>query len=98
VSPPLTRDEVLAIAALAHLTLTDREVELFAGQLAGILAWVNDVRQADTANVPPTSHPLLTATSWRDDERRPSLDRADALRDAPDADRIAGLVRVPKVL
>lgn len=97
-SPPLTRDEVLAIAALAHLTLTERDVELFAGQLAAILEWVEDVRQADTGDVAPTSHPLLTSTVWREDVLRPSLDRAEALRDAPDADRTAGLFRVPKVL
>jgi aspartyl-tRNA(Asn)/glutamyl-tRNA(Gln) amidotransferase subunit C len=98
VSTTLSRDDVLAIARLAHLTLTDDDVELFGRQLAAILEWVHDVRQADTSGIPPTSHPLAMPTVWRDDERQPSLDRREVLEQAPDANLTDGLFRVPKVL
>jgi aspartyl-tRNA(Asn)/glutamyl-tRNA(Gln) amidotransferase subunit C len=94
----LTRDAVQAIAQLAHLTLTEEELQMFGRQLADILDWIDEVQQADTRDVPPTSHPLAADTAWREDEPRPSADRGDVLDGAPDADRTAGLFRVPKVL
>jgi aspartyl-tRNA(Asn)/glutamyl-tRNA(Gln) amidotransferase subunit C len=93
-----TRADVLRIAALAHLELTDAEVELFTAQLAGVLEFANIVQQADTTGVPPTSHALLVDPSLRDDLREASLDRAEVLKNAPDADATAGLFKVPKVL
>jgi aspartyl-tRNA(Asn)/glutamyl-tRNA(Gln) amidotransferase subunit C len=97
-APKLTRDEVLRIATLAHLELTDSEIDLFSRQLADILTHVAVVQEADTGGVTPTAHPLPVETVWRDDEVRPGLDRDAVLEQAPDADRTAGLFRVPKVL
>jgi aspartyl-tRNA(Asn)/glutamyl-tRNA(Gln) amidotransferase subunit C len=94
----LSRDDVLRVAALAHLTLTDAEVDVFARQLAGILDWVAAVDRADTAGVEPTSHVGADLSVWREDEPSPSLAREDALHASPDADRQAGLFRVPAVL
>jgi aspartyl-tRNA(Asn)/glutamyl-tRNA(Gln) amidotransferase subunit C len=88
----------MGIARLAHLTLTDDELELFGRQLAAILDWVHDVHQADTSGIPPTSHPLPTQTVWREDAGQPSLDRRNVLEQAPDANVPDGLFRVPKVL
>jgi aspartyl-tRNA(Asn)/glutamyl-tRNA(Gln) amidotransferase subunit C len=94
----LTREEVLRVARLAHLELSDAEVELFTHQLADILAYASDVQQVDTADVPPTSHALASGPMWREDVPEPSLDRDEVLANAPDARREAGLFRVPKVL
>ena len=94
----LTREEVLRVARLAHLELTDAEVDLFTHQLADILAYASDVQQVDTTGVPPTSHALASGPMWREDVPVPSLDRDDVLANAPDARREAGLFRVPKVL
>jgi aspartyl-tRNA(Asn)/glutamyl-tRNA(Gln) amidotransferase subunit C len=94
----LTRDEVIRIARLAHLELSDAEIDLFTDQLAGILAYAADVQQIDTTGVAPTSHALASGTMWRDDVPVPSLTRDDSLGNAPDARREAGLFRVPKVL
>ena len=52
----------------------------------------------DTTGVIATSHPLWADNAWRDDQPQPSLPTADALANAPDANRDAGLFRVPKVL
>jgi aspartyl-tRNA(Asn)/glutamyl-tRNA(Gln) amidotransferase subunit C len=94
----LTREEVLRVARLAHLELSDAEVDLFTGQLADILAYAGDVQQIDTTDVPPTSHALASGPMWREDEPTPCLDRDEALANAPDARREAGVFRVPKVL
>ncbi|MFI5177225.1 MAG: Asp-tRNA(Asn)/Glu-tRNA(Gln) amidotransferase subunit GatC [Vicinamibacterales bacterium] len=94
----LTRDDVLRIARLAHLELSDAEVELFARQLAEILTYAEEVQRIDTHDVPPTSHALAADAVWREDAPVASLDREAALANAPDARREAGLFRVPKVL
>lgn len=96
-SSTLTRDEVLRIAELARLELTESEVELFTRQLADILAYAGEVSRIDTAGVTPTSH-VATAPRWREDVPGPCLDRATILENAPDAAPAAGLFRVPKVL
>lgn len=97
-SSPLTRDDVLRIASLAHLELTDAEVDLFGGQLAAILTFAEDIQQADTSGVAPTAHPIPIAAFTRDDEPVPSVDRRTVLEQAPDAALEAGLFKVPKVL
>jgi aspartyl-tRNA(Asn)/glutamyl-tRNA(Gln) amidotransferase subunit C len=97
-SAPLSHDEVNRIAALANLALTDRERDLFARQLADILAYADEVLQVDTNGVPPTSHALAEETVLRDDEVVPCLPRDQALANAPDAAPQAGLFKVPRVI
>jgi aspartyl-tRNA(Asn)/glutamyl-tRNA(Gln) amidotransferase subunit C len=96
--PALRPDEVARIAHLARLALTAGELELFARQLAGILAYAEQLQQVDTSGVAPTSHPLDLTAAFRDDEVRGSLPREEALRAAPEADIAAGLFKVPRVL
>lgn len=97
-SAPLSHQEVDRIAELANLALTDEERELFARQLADILAYANEVAQVDTTGVPPTAHVLREETALRDDTPRPSLPRTEALANAPDAAREAGFFKVPQVI
>jgi len=94
----LTRAEVLRVAALARLELTDAEVDLFTGQLADILTYAGDIQRIDTSGVEPTSHALTTAGAWREDEPIASLNRDDVLAGAPEPAPAAGLFTVPKVL
>ena len=96
--PAFTPDDVDRIAELARLALTSDERALFARQLAEILAYAEQVQEVDTTGVPPMSHACATAESLRDDQERPGLSRAEALAAAPDADRAAGLFKVPRVL
>jgi len=97
-TPRLTRIDVLRIASLARLELTDQEVDLFTGQLAHILDYAQDVQGVDTEGIEPTSHPFDAGPRWREDIPLASLERADALANAPAADRSAGLFKVPRVL
>jgi aspartyl-tRNA(Asn)/glutamyl-tRNA(Gln) amidotransferase subunit C len=95
----LTRAEVARIAALARLELTHEETTLFVDQLGAILAYFEQLRRADTTDVPPTAHVAgLDAAPLRDDAPRPSLDRDVLLREAPDGDLDAGLFTVPRVI
>jgi aspartyl-tRNA(Asn)/glutamyl-tRNA(Gln) amidotransferase subunit C len=94
----LSRPDVLRVAELAHLTLTDAEVETFARQLEDILDWVNQIQQADTDGVEPTAHASEATAAWREDAVAPSLGREDILERAPEAAAEAGLFRVPTVL
>jgi aspartyl-tRNA(Asn)/glutamyl-tRNA(Gln) amidotransferase subunit C len=91
-------DVVAGIAQLARLALDEAELELFARQLAGILAYAEQLQEVDTRNVPPTSHPLALTAALREDEVRPSLPRDEALRAAPEPDPAAGLFKVPRVI
>jgi aspartyl-tRNA(Asn)/glutamyl-tRNA(Gln) amidotransferase subunit C len=89
----ISRDEVLHVARLARLDLTDDEVERFRDQLDAILDAVSKVAELDLSDVEPTAHPLDLANVWRADEPRPSLTPDEALGNAPD--RSGDLFRVP---
>jgi aspartyl-tRNA(Asn)/glutamyl-tRNA(Gln) amidotransferase subunit C len=82
----ITREEVLRVARLARLELTDAEVERFSEQLSEILDAVSKVSELDLADVPPTSHPLAVSNAWAEDEPRPCLTLEEVFANAPDRD------------
>ena len=81
----ISRDEVLHVARLARLELTDDEVGRFTEQLSAILEAVAKVSELDLSDVEPTAHPLDLVNVWAGDEPQPSLPVEDALANAPDA-------------
>jgi aspartyl-tRNA(Asn)/glutamyl-tRNA(Gln) amidotransferase subunit C len=89
----IDREQVLHVARLARLALTDEEVERLGAQLNDILEAVSKVSELDLEDVPPTSHPLDLVNAWAEDEPRPSLSLVQALGNAPDHD--ADHFRVP---
>ncbi len=89
----ITREDVLHVAKLARLELTEEEVERLTGELDAILAAVGKVAELDLADVPPTSHPLAVVNAWGEDEPRPSLELDEAFANAPARD--GDLFRVP---
>jgi len=82
----ITREEVLHVARLARLELTEDEVERFAEQLSVILEAVSKVSELDLSDVPPTSHPLAVSNAWAEDEPRPCLPLDEVFANAPDRD------------
>ncbi len=92
----ITAADVVKVASLARLTLTDDEVEVFTGQLRSILDHASDVAALDLEGVEPTSHPYPLRNVTRPDEVRPCLDRAEVLAEAPATED--GMFRVPPVL
>jgi aspartyl-tRNA(Asn)/glutamyl-tRNA(Gln) amidotransferase subunit C len=91
----LTRKEVEHIALLAHLQLSDDEMELYRGQLEHVLDYASRLGQVDTSAIPPTTTVLPLRSILRDDTRRPSLTREDALANAPQQER--EMFRIPPV-
>ena len=90
----ISRDEVLHVARLARLELTDEEVERFGEQLSAILEAVGKVAELDLSGVEPTSHPLDLVNVWAEDEPRTSLlPVEEALANAPERD--GAFFRVP---
>ena len=89
----ISRDEVLHVARLARLALTDEEVGRLGEQLGAILEAVGKVSELDLADVEPTSHPLALANVLGEDEPRPSLPLDAVLANAPRAE--ANAFRVP---
>ena len=89
----ITRDEVLHVARLARLELTEDEIDRFTAQLSAILEAVAKVSELDLSGVAPTAHPLDVVNVWAADEPRPSIPAEDALANAPDDE--GGFFKVP---
>ena len=90
----LSRDQVLHVARLARLELTEAEIERFGTELSKVFDWVETINQlGDLEDVEPTSHVVAVENALRADEPRPSLSQADALSGAPDPAQ--GGFRVP---
>jgi len=89
----IEREQVLHVAKLARLRLSEAEVEKMAGELSGILGHVDRISELELDDVPPTSHVVELENVLRPDEPRPSWPRETVLEQAPDpAD---GAFRVP---
>ncbi|MGE0067860.1 MAG: Asp-tRNA(Asn)/Glu-tRNA(Gln) amidotransferase subunit GatC [Solirubrobacterales bacterium] len=89
----IDRAQVLHVAKLARLKLSDEEVERMTEELSGILAHVDRISQMDLEGVEPTSHVVALENVLRPDVPRPSLPREVALASAPEA--VDGAFRVP---
>ncbi len=89
----IDRDQVLHVARLARLALSDDEVETMARELSGILEHVDRISQLDLEGVEPTSHVVELENVLRPDEPRPSWPREKILEPAPEPE--GGAFRVP---
>jgi aspartyl-tRNA(Asn)/glutamyl-tRNA(Gln) amidotransferase subunit C len=92
----LTREQVLHIAELAKLGITEEETERFAQQLSAILDFAEVLNRLDTAAIPPTAQVITQRNITRPDEVRPSLTPAEALANVPQ--REGDYVRVRAIL
>lgn len=68
----LTRDDVLHVARLANLTLTDSEIEKFLSQLSSIVDYVGELEKVDTSGTEPTSQTTGLVNVKREDETNPN--------------------------
>ncbi len=81
----IDREQVLHVARLARLELTEAEVERMAAELSGVLDHIERIGELDLDRVEPTSHVVALENVLRADEPAPSLSRERALAGAPDA-------------
>ena len=89
----IEREQVLHVAKLARLRLSEMEVERMAGELSGILEHVGRIGELELDDVAPTSHVVALENVLRPDEPRPSWPKEAVLEQAPDP--AEGAFRVP---
>jgi aspartyl-tRNA(Asn)/glutamyl-tRNA(Gln) amidotransferase subunit C len=96
----LSREEVVKVAQLALLELTDDEIDLFTGQLGAVLDRARELQAFDVDGVAPTAHPYPLVNVLRPDEPEQNGETASiregALAAAPDAEE--GCFKVPPAL
>lgn len=79
----MDRHEVEHVALLARLDPGEAELARMTAELGAILAYVEKLSELDTADVPPTSHPVPLCNVTAPDVVQPSLPNEAALRNAP---------------
>jgi aspartyl-tRNA(Asn)/glutamyl-tRNA(Gln) amidotransferase subunit C len=79
----LSREEVLHIARLARVALTEEEITRMSEQLSDLLEHFEVLQQVDTEGVPPTAQSVTLQSVMREDEVKPSLPPEDVLANAP---------------
>jgi len=92
----ISREEVRHVANLARLELAEREEIRMTEQMNRILGYMDKLNELDTANVPATTHAIQLQNVFRPDAVRESLDREQALANAPENDGVSFIV--PKVI
>jgi aspartyl-tRNA(Asn)/glutamyl-tRNA(Gln) amidotransferase subunit C len=79
------REQVLHVAKLARLRLSDDDIDRMSSELSGILDHIEKINELDLDDVEPTSHVVTLENVLRADEPRPSWPRERVLEAAPDA-------------
>ncbi len=92
----LSREQVIDIADLAKLDLTEQEIDQYAEQLSAVLDYADRLNELRTDDIPPTASVLPLQSVMREDEVRPSLPPEKVLANAPAA--TDGQFRVDAVL
>ncbi len=92
----INRDEVAHLARLAHIDMTDDELDRMAGELAVIVDSIKSISEVAGDDVPTTSHPIPLSNVFRDDVVGQTLTNEEALLGAPD--NADGRFRVPAIL
>ena len=92
----ISREQVIHVAGLARLSLTDEEINLYSLQLAAILSHADEISALDLSDTPPTSHSLPIENVYRDDIVQECLGQANALAAAPLVE--SGRFKVPRIL
>lgn len=96
----ISQDEVKKISDLAHLELTEEEVDSFTAQLSAIVSYIDQLNELNTSGVAPMSHCQAGKDSpqyaWRNDEVVDGIGQHAALSNAPES--ASGYFKVPKVI
>jgi len=92
----LSREEVLHIARLARVGLSEEEVKDLSRQLSQILEHFAVLQQVDTENVLPTTGAFSATSVMKEDKKKKSIPQADVLANAPKKD--GDFIRVRSVL
>ncbi len=92
----ITKEEVLHVASLARLKFSESDAEKLTENMASIIEFADMLGELDTEGVVPTAHAIPMQNAFREDEIKPSFERREILKNAPDFDE-EGFI-VPKVV
>ncbi|MEM1308146.1 MAG: Asp-tRNA(Asn)/Glu-tRNA(Gln) amidotransferase subunit GatC [Cyanobacteria bacterium P01_D01_bin.71] len=92
----IDREQVRKVAHLARLDLTEAEEAQFTTQLNGILDYIEQLNELETANVPPTTRAIEVSNIHRPDQLETFSDRESLLSNAPE--REDDFIKVPKIM
>ncbi|MBE7021758.1 MAG: Asp-tRNA(Asn)/Glu-tRNA(Gln) amidotransferase subunit GatC [Ruminococcaceae bacterium] len=92
----ISKEEVLHVAKLARLKLSDAEAEALSKDMESIIGFANKLNELDTEGIVPTAHAIPMSNAFREDVVKPSYDREEMLKNAPSAED--GGYTVPKVV
>jgi len=92
----VTKKDVKKIAELARLEFNEEELENYTFEMNKILGYIEKLRELDTTNVEPLSHPIENTNVFREDKLETSVDRELALKNAPESS--TEHFKVPKVI
>lgn len=92
----ISKEEVLHVAHLARLEISEADVDRFAEQIGTILDYVDTLNQVDTAGIAATSHAITLTNAFREDEERTHLAPDASLANAPEQED--GAFVVPKII
>lgn len=88
--------DILKIATLSRLSLTEEEVKSYSEQLKKVLEYIDTLARYDVGEVEPTAHALPVYDALRKDEARPGFTQEEALANAPK--RVGDQFQIPKVI
>lgn len=92
----ISREDVVHLARLAHIEMSDAELDKMTGELGVIVEAIASVSEAASADVPATTHPIALFNVFREDVVGPTLTAEEALLNAPDS--VDTRFRVPAIL
>ncbi|MBR2500184.1 MAG: Asp-tRNA(Asn)/Glu-tRNA(Gln) amidotransferase subunit GatC [Clostridia bacterium] len=92
----ITKEEVLHVAKLAKLNLSEEETKKLLTDMESIIEFANTLNELDTEGVVPTAHARPMSNAFREDVVKDSYDREEMLKNAPDS--FDGGFAVPKVV
>jgi aspartyl-tRNA(Asn)/glutamyl-tRNA(Gln) amidotransferase subunit C len=92
----VTKDEVKYIASLSRLEFNESELDDFTNEFNQILNYIDKLNELDTENIEPLSHPIEKKNVFRKDKLVASINRDEALKNAPD--KTDEYFKVPKVI
>jgi len=92
----ISREDVVHVARLARLELSDTEMERMREQLNGILGYIDKLKELDVSGVEPTSHAVPLVNVMREDAVVPPFAQDAMLANAPD--RVGEFFRVPRII
>ncbi|MBU92462.1 MAG: Asp-tRNA(Asn)/Glu-tRNA(Gln) amidotransferase GatCAB subunit C [Rhodobiaceae bacterium] len=93
----ITKEEIIKIAKLSKLHVSENDLEPYSKQISNILDYMSQLNEVDTENIDEFSNKLFDNNqNLRNDVVEPSLDRDKVLKNSPESDGV--YVKVPKVI